>query len=177
MASDRPIALRLPHDLRDEIARRVSDPTKRAEARTDADRRGEDARGAGDPDREYTQSQAIRAGLARYYEMCARHLRKLELTRGELGVLCEVLNGGMIGYDLDDRGAARLTVVWAELADAAQLHPGYGKQWGLDDEQVNALARRLQAASYADLCAVVDFVERFWADDPAATKVIYPETP
>jgi hypothetical protein len=30
------------------------------------------------------------------------------------------------------------------------------------------------SASYADLVALVDFVERFWADDPEALKVITP---
>lgn len=90
-------------------------------------------------------------------------------------MLCAVLNGGLLAYDFDGGGASRLSVVWAEISDAVNLHPGFGKQWGLDDEQVHALARRLQAASYADLCAVVDFVERFWADDPAATEMIYPK--
>lgn len=175
MASDRPIALRLPHDLRDEISRRVSDSSKRAEARTDADRRGEDARGVADPDREYTQSQAIRAALARYYEGCRRHLVRLGLGRAELGVLCEVLNGGLLSYEYDGSGAARLSVVWAELADAVSLRPGIGVPWGLDDDAVRALASRLQAASYADLCAVVDFVERFWAGDEPAQKMIYPD--
>lgn len=175
MASDRPIALRLPHDLRDEIARRVSDPSARAEGKTAADRRGDDARGGTSPDREYTQSQAIRAAMARYYEMCARHLKRLDLSRGELGVLCEALNGGLLAYDFDGAGAARLSVVWAELADTVNLHPGYGKRWGLDDEAVRALATRLSAAPYADLCAVVDFVERFWAGDEPAQKVIYPD--
>ncbi|MBA2720762.1 MAG: hypothetical protein H0U52_16205 [Chloroflexi bacterium] len=154
MASDRPVSLRLPSDLLEQIDRRTRKP--------------DDAN-----DREYGRADAIRGALNRYYETCRRHLARLGLSRSELGLVCEVLNGGMLGWS-DDRSAA-LTVVWAEIADAVQLHPGYGKQWDLSDDAVNDLARRLQAAPYADLVALVDFVERFWADDPEATKAIYPD--
>lgn len=92
-------------------------------------------------------------------------------------MICEILNGGLLSRDVgdDDTRGASLTVVWAEIADTVQIHPGYGEQWGVSDVTAMALVTKLQTAPYADLVALVDFVERFWADDPEAHKVIYPE--
>lgn len=157
MASDRPVSLRLPRDLLDLIDRRTT--------KTDTE-----------SDREYGRADAIRGALNRYYEVCRRHLAALDLSRGELAVCCDVLNGGLLGISgVDDHAAARLSVVWAEIADAFALHSGYGDRHGVSDEQGRALVAKLQKASYADLCALVDFVERFWADDSDANRVIHPE--
>jgi hypothetical protein len=156
MASDRPVSLRLPHALLEQIDRRT---TKASEA--------------SDGDREYGRADAIRGALNRYYESCRRHLAALDLSRGELAVCCDVLNGGLLGIGgMDELGAARLSVVWAEIADAFALHKGYGERHGVTDEQGRAFVAKLQRASYADLCALVDFVERFWADDPEANKTV-----
>lgn len=160
---DRPISLRLPTSVLADLDRRTTKPHPAA--------RGEQS----DPDREWTRGQALRAAVGRYYEVCRRHLAALDLSRSELAVCCDVLNGGMLDLDGDDHAAARLSIVWAEIADAFRLHKGYGDRHGVSDEQGAKLIAKLQAASYADLVALVDFVERFWADDPAANKVIYPD--
>lgn len=154
MASDRPISLRLPTQLLEQIDRRTT-------------------KAGGDSDREYGRADAVRGALNRYYEVCRRHLAALELTRGELAVCCDALNGGLLGMDSGDGNAsARLTVVWAEIADAFGLHKGYGERHGVTDEQGKALVAKLQRASYGDLTALVDFVERFWADDPEANAAV-----
>lgn len=151
---DRPISLRLPTSVLTDLDRRVT-------------KRGEES------DREWTRGQALRAAVGRYYEICRRQLASLDLSRGELGVICDVLNGGMLDLDGDDRAAARLSIVWAEIADAFRLHRGYGERFGVSDELGAKLVAKLQAASYADIVAIVDFVERFWADDPEAEAMVY----
>jgi hypothetical protein len=152
VTSDRPISLRLPHELLAEI-----------------DRRHKSTDGREREAREHGRADAIRGALGRYYEMCGRHLRALGLSRAELGIICEIVNGGLLGWG--DR-AAHVTAVWAEVADTIRIHPGYGRQWDLTDEQVIALARRLAELPYADVVAIVDFVELFWSDDEAANKVV-----
>jgi hypothetical protein len=151
----RPISLRVPADVLDEMARRYKVP---------------------DGDRETGRSLAGRAALDRYYEMCRRQFPRLRLeySRGELGLLCAVHNGGMLAYDFgDDRRASTMLAVsmWHELADTIALHPGYGKQWDVSDEAAHALVAKLQAASFPDIITLVDFIEMFWADDPEAQQV------
>jgi Arc/MetJ-type ribon-helix-helix transcriptional regulator len=141
---DRPISLRLPKSAYDEIARRVQPA-------------------GNDHDREYLRSDVIRAAIARYYECCRRHLAMLGLTREELALCCDALNGVWLTADADS-GAAQLAVIWAGIADAIRLD-GLAKKHGVDSEKLLA---RLQAATYADLVALVDFVERFWANDSVA---------
>lgn len=154
MASDRPISLRFSTDLLELVDRRTT-------------------KAGAEVDREYNRADAIRGAINRYYEVCRRHLAALGLSPPELGVCCSVLNGGLLGISgVGDHAAARLSVVWAEIADAFTLHPGYGAQWDVSDEQGAALVAKLQRASYADLCALVDFVERFWANDPDAERVV-----
>ncbi|MBA3844233.1 MAG: hypothetical protein H0X39_16725 [Actinobacteria bacterium] len=158
MASDRPVSLRLSHDLLAEIDRRT--------------RKADD-----DSDREYGRADAIRGAINRYYEVCRRHLAALDLSHGELAVCCDVLNGGLLGLGTgDERDASRLSIVWAEIADTFRLHKGYGVHHGVSDDQGKLLVDKLQRASYADMCALVDFVERFWADDEDANKLIYPDS-
>jgi hypothetical protein len=156
MASDRPVSLRLSHDLLGEIDRRTT-------------------KAGAESDREYGRADAIRGALNRYYEVCRRHLASLDLSRNELAVCCDVLNGGLLGFRGEGLGAASLTVVWAEIADAFALSRGRGEPHGVTDEQGKLLVDKLQRASYADLVALADFVERFWADDAEANKVIHPD--
>ena len=155
----RPLSFRVPADVLDEMARRYK---------------------ASDGDRDTGRSLAGRAALDRYYEMCRRHFHRLriEYSRAELGLLCVVHNGGMLAYDFgDDRRASTMIAVamWHKLADTIALHPGYGKQWDVSDEAAHTLVAKLQAASFADVIALADFIERFWADDPEAQLVIYPD--
>lgn len=152
------LSFRVPDEVLDEVARRYKAP-------------GPGAREGG-------RSQAVRAALDRYYETCRRHFARLDFSQSELGLLCAVHNGGMLAFDFgDDRRASSMLAVsvWHELADTIEMHPGYGAQWDVSDEAARVLVVRLQAAPYADLVALVDFIERFWANDPEAQKVIYPD--
>jgi len=152
MAEDRPVSLRLPKTVLDEIARRVQPA-------------------GGDDDREYLRSDVIRAALQRYYETCRRHLKALGLSRRELALCCDALNGVWLTADTDS-GAAQLAIVWAGIADAIKLE-GLADKHGVTDPA--ALIAKLQQASYADLVALVDLVERFWADDPTAAALVQPD--
>lgn len=149
MAEDRPISLRLPKSVLDELGRRVMPA-------------------GNDSDREYLRSDVIRAAIQRYYEVCRRHLATLGLSREELALCCDALNGVWLQAHTE-HGAAQLSVVWAGIADAIQLEGLAAKH---DVKEPSRLIAKLQAASYADLVALVDFVERFWADDPAAEAAV-----
>ena len=149
---DRPISLRLPSALLDEISRRTQSA-------------------GNEGDREYLRSDVIRAALARYYETCRRHVATLGLAREELALVCDALNGVWLTAD-HDSGAAQLAVTWAGIADAIQLD-GLAKKHKVSD--ADGLIARLQKLSYADTVALVDFVERFWADDEVANKTIHSE--
>jgi hypothetical protein len=50
-----------------------------------------------------------------------------------------------------------------EVADAIRLHD-LGSKHGVEDAE--GLARRLAACSYAELAAIADVVETWWASDP-----------
>lgn len=152
MATDRPISIRLPKAVLVELARRTS-------------------RSKSVSDREYGRADAIRAALQRYYEVCRRHLAALGLSRHELALCCDALNGVWLDADTD-HAAAQLAVVWAGIADAIHLN-GLAEKHGVDDPA--ALVERLRAASYGDLVALVDFAERFWADDEPAAKAVAPD--
>lgn len=164
MASDRPVSLRLAHDLLAEIDRRdtAREPDPESPGR------------AGNPG---TRSLLIRGALHRYYEIVRRHDPSLpredgspRYTRGELALICDALNGVW----MHDWGESRFPVgvgIALEVSDACTLNQAHVK-WDVSDWQ--GLVARLHAASYADKIAIVDFVERFWADDPAACAVIHP---
>lgn len=145
MAEDRPVSLRLPKTVLAELGRRVRPA-------------------GGEDDREYNRSDAIRAALQRYYELCRRHFAALGLSRQELALCCDALNGVWLDADTD-QAASHLAVLWAGVADAIQVS-GLAKKHGVTDP--SGLVTRLRNASYGDIVALVDFVERFWADDPEA---------
>jgi len=147
---NRPISVRLPNSLATELERRTMDKDDR--------------------------SSSLRAHLARYYETCRRHFVSLDLKRAELALCCDALNGTWLASDplVDENGASRIMTTWFEVADSIQLDKLHEK-WGLTQEQADGLVARLQSATYAEICALVDFVERFWADDSDAKRVIYPE--
>lgn len=96
-------------------------------------------------------SDTIRRIVARYDEVCRQSLPQLSL--GEWKLLCDVLNG--VALD-----AAR-TVPWIrhEVSDAIHMDR-LDHRWGVDGK---ALKERLAGFSYAELTAIVDVVERFWA--------------
>jgi hypothetical protein len=131
---DRPISLRLPGALLDEIGRRHKP--------------------AGAGEREHRRSHAIRVALSRYYEICRRHAERLRLTAGELNIVVELLAAGRNDDDLD---------VGQLLAEFVLSCPGICQVEGLTDEQALDLARRLQIAPYADIVALLDLAEIYLA--------------
>jgi hypothetical protein len=70
-----------------------------------------------------------------------------------------------------DNAAAHLAVLWAGIADAIQLE-GLAKKHNVTDP--SSLLTKLSNANYGDIVALVDFVERFWADDEEAKAVLRP---
>lgn len=73
------------------------------------------------------------------------------LTLGEWCALCDCGNG--TGWNV-----ITIRHLWAEIADAPELGP----KWGIN---VESLSQRLRRMPYANLVAIVDAIERFWASD------------
>lgn len=115
-------------------------------------------------------SHVVNAVAARYLAVTAASLPAL--TEAEWMATADTLNGTWL-----DEGTIRY--VAAEIADADRLN-GLGAKWGIDAQ---ALARHLGAAPYAVRLAVVEIVERLWAqpsaDWPAllASWGVLPTTP
>jgi hypothetical protein len=98
-------------------------------------------------------SAAVNDVAARYAEIVRQN--RPTLSPAAWLAVCDALNG----IWLRDSGSLRLA--WAEIADADRLH-GLGAKWGVD---AKALAEAVRDLDYAGLIALVDTVERFWADD------------
>jgi hypothetical protein len=94
--------------------------------------------------------------IARYHEVVRQSVPAL--TESEWMACCDALNGVWLCDPLTGPGT-----LWAEIADADVLN-GLGVKWGIDAQE---LARRLRAAPYASALAVIDVVERLWADPGA----------
>lgn len=90
----------------------------------------------------------------RYLEILRR--ARPELTKAEWCVILDANNGTFEGL-----GTAQLgPMMWANVADS--IEDGIGPKWGLTDEQVADLARRMQAMPHAAQVSIVEAVERFW---------------
>jgi hypothetical protein len=104
-------------------------------------------------DRESHDTLSGRLGTVaeRYLKIVQRH--KPTLTEAEWNACRDALNGVWL------REAEHLTFVWAEIADSDRLE-GLGKKWGIDAQ---ALAERVRAMPYAELVALIESVESWWA--------------
>lgn len=97
------------------------------------------------------RSATIARMLGRYQEICRRRLP--ELSRDEWCLIADSLNGAL--------SDPPQSVAWSihGIEDSVRLDQIDAK-WSVDWP---ALRERLQALDYAQLVAVVDLVERFWA--------------
>lgn len=116
------------------------------------------------------------------YEICRRHAPTTWLSRGEIAIVCDVINGGLLWIP-DESQSLYVRSIALEISDAVQYagaglgsyaHKHRREGEPLVDE--SALVDKLRAASFADLAALADFVERFWADDTETERAIHPET-
>ncbi len=89
----------------------------------------------------------------RYQEIVRRSMP--ELTEKEWFACADALNGVW----LSDAAGMYLGEIWIEIADSDRLN-GLGEKWGIDAQD---LARRLRGMPFAAVLAVVDVVERLWA--------------
>lgn len=90
----------------------------------------------------------------RYLEILKR--ARPELTKAEWCVILDANNGTFEGL-----GTAQLgPMMWANVADS--IEDGIGPKWGLTDEQVADLARRMQAMPHAAQVSIVEAAEQFW---------------
>lgn len=101
--------------------------------------------------REGERSTILARSLGRYFEILRRELRTLNLSRGEIGMILDVLNGTLFAEPFS------IQLLDAEIEDA--LVDGYAEKWEIDGP---ALATKLRNASFAQKVAVVDAAERWW---------------
>jgi hypothetical protein len=105
------------------------------------------ARATGERDRSAVASRM----MERYAEVCRRHLP--ELLRAEFDLLRDSLNGFM------PEPAAAVGWLAMGVRDSIQLDH-LDQKWGVDGPELLA---KLDALDYAGCCAVLDAVERWWA--------------
>lgn len=110
------------------------------------------------PESLWTRSGLINTVAARYAEVCRRHCPTL--TVQEWCACFDALNGVWLQSQASEE-AGLLTAVWAEVYDADRLD-GLGDKWSID---ARALAERIRDMGYAEVVALVDAVERWWARD------------
>ena len=99
-----------------------------------------------------SRSETIRDIVKRYVEVCRRH--RPDLERKEWYLIVDAFNGTII----DEQFA--LPNLAAQIEDAIALDDA-DKRHAVDGE---ALLRKLRNLTYAEKLAVVDIVDRFWAD-------------
>lgn len=78
---------------------------------------------------------------------------KPDLTEAEWNACRDALNSYWMG-DADS-----ITLIWATIADADRID-GLGKKWGIDAQ---ALSSRIRQMPPAELVALVEAVETWWA--------------
>ena len=98
-------------------------------------------------------SGALAEGLSRYYEMLRRErvILRAMFSEDECGLLLDVGNGTAWH-------AWSVPLLAASVEDSAP--DGYAQKWGVD---LPALVAKLAGLSYAQNCALVDAIERWWA--------------
>lgn len=101
-----------------------------------------------------SRGDIARRDLARYYHVLASDLRAVNLTEGEASLICDACNGTAF---VDNRS---ISMLWAEIDDAIRLD-GLDDKWHVDGP---ALVEKLRTLTWGQTAAIVDAVERFWAD-------------
>ena len=87
----------------------------------------------------------------RYVEIVKRH--RPDLTYAEWNVCRDVLNGVWL------RDADMIRSIWADIHDSTD--DGIGEKWAVDTK---ALADRIRTMPYAQLVALIEDVETWWAE-------------
>jgi hypothetical protein len=88
----------------------------------------------------------------RYREIMRRH--KPDLTEAEWNACRDALNGVWL------RDANSINLIWADIADTDR-YDGLGSKWRIDGQ---ALANRIRNMPYAQIVALVEDVETWWAE-------------
>ena len=90
----------------------------------------------------------------RYVEILRR--ARPEFSKAEWCVILDANNGTFEGL-----GSAGIgSMMWANVQDS--IEGGIGPKWGLTDDQVRDLVRRMRELPHAAQLSVVEAVERFW---------------
>lgn len=98
--------------------------------------------------------------LARYREIVLRS--RPRLTPAEWRLICDACNG--VWLTADSSAALAVTGIPYEVADGIRLS-ALDRKHGVEGAP---LVAKLTAMPFADLAAVAEVVERFWASDSAA---------
>lgn len=102
-------------------------------------------------------SLVARRDLGRYYQALSRALKEVDLTEAEASAICDANNGSFWTEDhVPD------SMLWANVADSI----GLGEKWGIDREE---LVKKIRVWPQIQRLAVIDAVERFWAECQTAT--------
>ena len=101
--------------------------------------------------------------LARYYALVRDEIERLALSRGELLLILDAMNGVIV-----DPPAMYRSALLLDVADHIRLN-GADRKWEVDGD---ALQRKLAAMSPGTLMALVDVSERFWARAEEDTDVL-----
>lgn len=114
---------------------------------------------------EGSTNMVARRDLERYYRLLADELRSVNLTEEEASMICDALNGTHLMDVGSLRGLSALTVLRVEVSDSITLN-AYDRKWGINEGE---LAAKLAALTPGQAMAIIDAVERFWADCENAT--------
>lgn len=99
------------------------------------------------------RSGVINRDLERYYEILRYGLQSLRdrLTDSEMAAILDNLNGCWMAETVSVR------LIYANVEDG--LDEGLAEKWQIDGPE---LVRKLKNLSFAESCALVDAVERWW---------------
>lgn len=109
-------------------------------------------------------AEPLRKAASRYFSLLERELAALDLTEDEASLVCDALNGTSWDYGGLGQPSAG-SAVRLELADAIRLS-GLDRKWEVDQDLFLSKVGRW---SEAQCLAVLDAVERFWADCDTST--------
>lgn len=104
-----------------------------------------------------------RRDLERYYQVVRDELRHLTLSRAEVMLILDAMNGVIVSPPAMYRSALLLDVV-----DHIRLN-GADEKWDVDGDQ---LVRTLEGMSPGTLMALCDLAERFWARSDEETDAV-----
>jgi hypothetical protein len=109
--------------------------------------------------------EPLRKAASRYFALIERELAALDLTEAEASLICEALNGTGV-WDWGCLGSVTAgSALRLEVSDAIRLN-GLDQEWEVDQDLFLAKIGRWPEST---CLAVLDAVERFWADCETST--------